>query len=96
MNINPTFEKVAIKIEPSESVTTGGIVLASSSQDRPNKGTITAVGTGKLLTTGEIRPMSVKVGDKVWFAEYQVQQSIHHEKDQYIIISEDDILAVLE
>ena len=68
--IKPLDDRVVVKPNESEQVTAGGIVLPDSAQEKPQLGTITATGPGKLLDSGERGEMSLKVGDEVFYGKY--------------------------
>lgn len=96
MNIVPLQNRVVIRKHPNETVSTGGIVLAASAQEQSHKGTIVSVGPGKTLKNGNVVPMSVNVGDIVVYISYAGSETLKQDDQQYIIVSEDDILAVLD
>lgn len=79
-----------------EEITKSGIVLPSTvSKEKPQEGTVVAVGQGKLNDKGERTPMSVKKGDKVLFSKYSPQEVKVGEKE-YLIVREDDVIAIVE
>lgn len=95
MNIKPLFDRVVVKAAAEEQVTKGGILLPDTvDKDRPEKGEVMAVGQGKLLDNGQRAPMSVKVGDLVMFKKYSPDE-VKVEGEEYLVISETDILAVI-
>ena len=96
MNIKPLHDRVVIKkIEDAERKTAGGIVLPDSVQDKKGlRGEVVAVGEGKLLDNGTVRPLAIKVGDKVAYAEYS-GRAVRYEDIEYQIVKEEDVLAVL-
>jgi chaperonin GroES len=71
-------------------------VLASTAREKPNKGEVIAVGPGKALDDGQVRALQVKVGDKVVFASYAGSQTLKDGDEEFIIMSESEILGVLE
>lgn len=77
MNIRPLHDRVVIRRMEEETKTSGGIVLPGSAAEKPNQGEIVAVGTGKPLDNGEVRAMSVSVGDTVVFGQYSGLSLIH-------------------
>ena len=96
MKIKPLGDHVIVKPITEDEVTKAGIVLPDTvDKDRPEKGEVVAVGEGKLLNNGERAPMSVKVGDKVVFKKYSPDE-IKVDDEEYLVISESDILAILE
>ncbi|HOD82796.1 MAG: 10 kDa chaperonin [Planctomycetes bacterium ADurb.Bin126] len=93
--IRPLGEKVLIKRLEAEEKTKGGIVLPDTAKEKPQKGTILALGDGKLLDDGTRAAFQVKVGDKVLFASYAGTE-IKVEGTEYMLMDESDILAVLD
>lgn len=96
MKIRPLHDRVVVRREEKEEKSAGGIVLAAAAREKPNKGEVIAVGTGKALDNGQVRPLQVKVGDKVVFASYAGSQTLKDGDDEFIIMSESEILGVLE
>ncbi|HNI38246.1 MAG TPA: co-chaperone GroES [Pseudomonadales bacterium] len=96
MKIRPLHDRVVIRREEKEEKSAGGIVLASTAREKPNKGEVIAVGPGKALDDGQVRALQVKVGDKVVFASYAGSQTLKDGDEEFIIMSESEILGVLE
>ncbi|MGI0117409.1 co-chaperone GroES [Zooshikella sp. RANM57] len=96
MKIRPLHERVVVRRQEEEKTTAGGIVLPGSAAEKPNQGEIVAVGSGRILDNGEVRPLSVKVGDKVVFGKYADSNTIKIDGEDLIIMSENDIYGVLE
>ncbi|MBU2707279.1 co-chaperone GroES [Zooshikella marina] len=96
MKIRPLHERVVVRRQEEEKTTAGGIVLPGSAAEKPNQGEIVAVGSGRVLDNGEVRPLSVKVGDKVVFGKYADSNTIKVDGEELIIMSESDIYGVLE
>jgi chaperonin GroES len=95
-NLRPLGDKVVIRPQKEEEKTKSGIVLpATAEKDKPEQGEVIAVGPGKLTEDGKIVPMSVKVGDTVLFQKYGPTE-IKLEGTEYLVVSEGDVLAVLE
>ncbi len=92
--IRPLGDKVLIKRIEAEAMTAGGIVLPESAKEKPKRGRIQAVGDGKLLDTGERGKLQVAKGDEVLFTSYAGTE-IKIDGDEYIIMEESDILAIL-
>ena len=86
---------VVVERDESQSRTAGGIVLPDSAKDKPARGTIMAIGTGKLLDDGTRGEMQVKRGDRVLFTSY-APETITIDDEEYLLMSESDILAVIE
>ncbi|WP_442483672.1 co-chaperone GroES [Aeoliella sp. SH292] len=95
VKLQPLGDKVVVSRDVSEDVTAGGIVLPDSAKDKPSRGTIVAVGTGKTLDDGSRGEMQVKVGDRVLFTSY-APEPIEIDDEEYLLMSESDILAVIE
>lgn len=94
--VKPLGDKILVKRDEAETKTSSGIFLPETAKDKPKTGTIQAVGTGALNTdTGERIPLSVKKGDRVIFSSYAGTE-VKLDKDTLLIMSEDDILAVVE
>ncbi len=94
MNIRPLHDRVVVRRMEEERTTAGGIVIPDSAAEKPNRGEVLAAGNGKVNDKGETRPMDVKVGDKVLFGQY-AGTKIKHDGEELLIMSEDDILAIL-
>ena len=77
MNIRPLYDRVVVRRKEEEATSTGGIILSGSAKEKPNQGEIIAVGEGKLLDSGEVRALSVKVGDNVIFGQYAGNNTIN-------------------
>jgi chaperonin GroES len=95
VNLQPLGDKVVVSRDESEDITAGGIVLPDSAKDKPSRGTIVSVGTGKLLDDGTRGEIQVKKGDRVLFTSY-APETITIGDDEFLIMSESDILAVIE
>ena len=96
MKISPCSDNVLLEPVKSEEKTKSGILLPdSASKERPEQGKVVAVGPGKKNKQGQIIPLSVKVGQKVLFKKYSSNE-IKVEEKEYLIIEENDILAVIE
>ena len=90
--IKPLDDRVVVEAMSAEETTAGGIVLPDSAQEKPQRGTIVAVGPGKLLDSGERGDLSVSVGDEVIFGKYGGSE-IEVDGNEYKILRESDILA---
>jgi chaperonin GroES len=94
MKIRPLHDRVIVKRVEEETKTAGGIVLPGSAAEKPSQGVILAVGTGKVLDNGEVRPLEVKVGDKVLFGKYSGNE-VKIDGEELIVMREDDIMGIL-
>ncbi|MEX5285761.1 co-chaperone GroES [Selenomonas sputigena] len=92
--IKPLGDRVVIKVSEGDMKTASGIVLPDTAKEKPQKGEVVAVGTGKLLDNGQRAPMEVKTGDNVIFSKYSGSEVKVDEQD-YLIVRESDILAIL-
>lgn len=96
MKIKPLHSNVVVKPVRQDEVTKSGIVLPDTvDKERPEKGEVIAIGEGKVLENGQRAPMSVKVGDKVMFKKYSPDE-VKIDNEEYLVISESEILAILE
>ena len=93
--LRPLGDKILVKRVEAESKTKSGIVLPDSAKEKPKRGTIISVGDGRRLDNGERAPFSVKKGDQVIFTSYAGTE-IKLDGEELMIMSEDDILAVVE
>ena len=94
MKIKPLGDKVLVKRLEAEQVTAGGIVLPDTAKEKPKEGKIIAVGRGRQLKDGSYAQFSVKVGDKVLFSSYAGTE-IKINGEEYLVMNEEDILAVV-
>ena len=95
MAIQPLGDRVLVKALESEEKTKGGIVLPDIAKERPSKGEIIAVGTGKVFEDGSRKLLSVKVGDKIIFGKYAGTE-VKIKDQEYLILREEDVLAVVK
>ena len=96
MNIRPLYDRVVVRRKEEEETTTGGIVLPGSAKEKPNQGEIVAVGEGKVLDNGDIRPLAVKVGDTVVFGQYAGSNTIDVDDEELIIMNESEIFGIVD
>ncbi len=92
--LKPLADRVLVKVDEEETKTKGGILLPDTAQKKSQKGTVVAIGSGKVLDNGTRLGFEVKVGDHVLFAKYS-GVDIEEEGEKYLLLSERDILAVL-
>jgi chaperonin GroES len=95
VNIRPLHDRVVVKRLESEEKTAGGIVLPGSAQEKPIMGEIVATGAGRVLDNGDKAALDVKTGDKVLFGKFAGTE-IKLEGEDYLVMREDDIFAVVE
>ncbi len=94
MKIRPLHDRVIVKRVEEETTTAGGIVLPGSAAEKPSQGVVLAVGNGKVLDNGDVRPLDVKVGDKVLFGKYAGNE-VKVDGEELIVMREEDIMGVL-
>jgi chaperonin GroES len=93
-NVRPLGDRVLVKPKAREEMTKSGIVLPDTAKEKPQEGSIVAVGTGRLLESGERVPMEVKVGDTVLYSKYAGTE-IKLDEEDHLILRESDILAIM-
>ena len=95
MKIRPLHDRVIIKRLEEERTSPGGIVIPDSAAEKPVQGKVLAVGKGKILEDGTVRPLDVKVGDKILFGKYSGTE-VKIDGDELVVMREDDLMAVFE
>ncbi|RMF13586.1 MAG: co-chaperone GroES [Gammaproteobacteria bacterium] len=95
MKIRPLHDRVVVRRMEEETTTPGGIVLPGAAKEKPSQGEVVAVGEGRVLDNGDVRPLAVKEGDIVVFGQY-AGNSVKLDGDELLIISESEILGVVE
>ncbi len=95
MKLRPLHDRVIIKREEEEQKTAGGIVLPGTATEKPSRGEVVAVGTGKVLSNGEVKTLDVKVGDKVLFGKFSGSE-VEVNGEELLVMREDEIMAVIE
>ena len=96
MSIRPLHDRVILKRTEKETKSAGGIVLTGSAAEKSTRGEVIAVGKGRILENGEVRPLDVKVGDTVIFSVGYGLKTEKIEGEEVLILSENDILAIVE
>ncbi|MEO6698745.1 MAG: co-chaperone GroES [Paraperlucidibaca sp.] len=94
MNIRPLHDRVVIRRVDEETKTAGGILLPGSAAEKPSQGEVVAIGNGTIKENGDVRPLDVKVGDKVLFGQY-AGSTVKINGDELLIMKESEIFAVL-
>jgi chaperonin GroES len=94
VSITPLHEKVVVERLEAESQSTGGIIIPDSAKEKPMRGMVIAVGTGRVLDNGDVKALEVKKGDKVLFGGYAGSEVKVNGKE-YLIVNESEILAVI-
>ena len=95
MAVQPLGDRVLVKLLEGQEKSPGGIILPDTAKEKPQEGKVMAVGKGRLLEDGTVKPLELKVGDTILFAKYSGTE-IHHEEKEFLILREDDILAVVK
>lgn len=95
INIKPLDDRIVVEQHEAEERTAGGIVLPDNAKEKPTRGKVLAVGPGKLLDSGNRGPLSVRVGDDVFYGKYSGTEVTVTGK-KYTVIRESDVLAILE
>jgi chaperonin GroES len=96
MKIKPLGDRIVIRRFEAEGKTAGGILLPDSAQNKPQKGKVLAVGTGKMLKDGTRRPLQVKEGDTVLFTNWAGDEFKESRGDNILLMREEDVLAILD
>ena len=92
--LRPLYDRVLVQRLDSETTTKGGIIIPDSAKEKPLEGKIVAVGSGRIMQDGSVRPMTVKAGDRVLFAKY-AETEIKIDNESYLLLREDDLLGIL-
>ncbi|MEM1436860.1 MAG: co-chaperone GroES [Pseudomonadota bacterium] len=95
MNIRPLHDRVVVRRLEEETKSAGGIVLPDSATEKPSQGEVLAVGNGRILDNGDVRPLDVKAGDKVIFGQYG-GSTVKIDGEELLVLSESEIFGVLE
>lgn len=95
IKIRPLHDRVLVRRAEEETKTAGGIVIPDNAAEKPQRGEITAVGQGKILENGSVRPLAVKVGDKIYFGKYAGTE-LKVDGVEYLMMREEDIIGVIE
>ena len=95
MKIRPLHDRSVVQRLEQETKTASGIVIPDQAAEKPDQGVVKAVGNGKVGDDGKVRPLDVKVGDKVLFGKYS-GQTVKVGDDELLVMREDDVMAVVE
>lgn len=95
MKIRPLHDRIVVRRKEEETKTAGGIVLPGSAKEKPSQGEVLAVGNGRILENGEVRPLDVKVGDVVVFGQY-AGSTVKVDGEELLIMSENDVFGVVQ
>jgi chaperonin GroES len=94
MKIRPLHDRVVVKRVEEERKSAGGIVIPDNVAEKPDQGEVIAVGNGKILEDGKVRPLDVKVGDRILFGKYS-GSTVKIEGEEYLVMREDDIMGIV-
>ena len=95
MKIRPLHDRVIVKRLEEERTSPGGILIPDSAAEKPVQGKIMAVGKGKILEDGTVRPLDVKVGDRILFGKYSGTE-VKIDGDELVVMREEDVMAIFE
>lgn len=95
LKIRPLHDRIIVRRLEEEQKTKGGIIIPDTAKEKPQEGEVLAVGNGKILEDGKVLPLDVKVGNKVLFSKYSGTE-IKIDGEEYLIMKEDDIQAIVE
>lgn len=95
MKLNPIRDRILVQPIEEDTVTKSGIVIPDNAQEKPSRGRIIAVGTGRLLDNGTVVPLVVKAGDTVLYGKY-AGTAVKLNDQEHIVMKEDDVLAIVE
>ena len=94
MKIRPLHDRVIVKRLEEERKSAGGILIPDNAAEKPDQGEVIAIGTGKILEDGKVRPLDVKVGDRILFGKYS-GSTVKVEGTEYLVMREEDIMGVI-
>ena len=96
MDIKPLADRIVVRPLEAEEKTKGGIVLPETAKEKPQEGKIVAVGRGKVLDTGHVQPLELKVGDRILYGKYSGNEITTKEGEELLIMKEEDVLAIIK
>jgi len=95
VSIKPLEDRLVVQANEAETTTASGIVIPDSAAEKPEQGEVKAIGKGKVQEDGKVRPIDVKVGDKVLFGKYS-GQTVKVEGEELLVMREEDIMGIIE
>jgi len=95
MNLRPLHDRVIVKRLDQETKTASGLIIPDAAAEKPDQGEILAIGNGKVQDNGQVRPLEVKVGDRVLFGKYS-GQAVKVDGEELLVMREEDIMAVVQ
>jgi len=96
MDIKPLGDRIVVKALSAEEKTKGGIVLPDTAKEKPQEGKVVAVGKGKILESGQVQTLEVKIGDRILYGKYSGSEITTREGEELLIMREDDVLAIIK
>jgi len=94
MNLRPLHDRVIVKRLDQETKTASGLIIPDAAAEKPDQGEVLAIGNGKVQDNGQVRPLEVKVGDRVLFGKYS-GQAVKVDGEELLVMREEDIMAVV-
>ena len=94
LRFRPLQDRILVKRLTEEEKTKGGIIIPDSAKEKPQQGEVMSIGNGKILESGKIQPLDVKIGDKILFSKYSGSE-VKIEDEEFIIMREEDVLGVV-
>jgi chaperonin GroES len=94
MNLRPLHDRVIVKRLDQETKTASGLIIPDAAAEKPDQGEVLAIGNGKVQENGSVRPLEVKVGDRVLFGKYS-GQAVKVDGEELLVMREEDIMAVV-
>ena len=95
MQIRPLYDRIIVKRVEQQKQTASGIVIPDTAGEKPEQGEVIAVGSGRLLQDGSVRPLQVKPGEKILFGKY-AGQTVKLDEQELLVLREEDVLGVIE
>ncbi len=95
MKIKPLHDRILVRRLEEDTKSAGGIIIPDNAKEKPIQGEVVAIGNGKVLDNGQVRAVAVKAGDKILFGKYSGTE-VKLEGTEYLVMREDDVMAVLE
>lgn len=95
MNVRPLHDRIVVKRIEEERTSPGGIVIPDTAAEKPVRGEVIAVGNGKILDNGDVRPVDLKAGDQILFGKYSGTE-VKFDGEELLVMREDDVLGVFE
>jgi chaperonin GroES len=95
MKIRPLHDRILVRRIDEETKTKGGIIIPDTAKEKPQEGRVVAVGSGRVMEDGKVRPLDVQKGDRILFSKYSGSE-VKLDGEEHLIVREEDVLAILE